>query len=102
MADYSKYKYYKGEKENPFSNGTEPFDYLREKFWILEEYNARDNTSFTFERLKNRFYPRIAKKVNGKWIFDCHFETNPPISGMVDLDASYDSDNFVFVNINQL
>jgi hypothetical protein len=101
MADYSKYKYYKGEKENPFSNGTTPFDYLKEKFWIIESYNSSDPEYFTFERLKERFYPRIAEKINGKWIFNCAFETTPPIYGRVDLEASYNSGEFIFIDTIQ-
>ncbi|MDR1896159.1 MAG: hypothetical protein LBR10_05145 [Prevotellaceae bacterium] len=65
MTDYSKYKYYKGEKENPFSNDTNPFDYYREKFWQIEAFdNGCNIANHTLAQTKERYYTILGYKLS--------------------------------------
>jgi hypothetical protein len=97
MADYSKYKYYKGEKENPYkciindvvhSNINTAFDALRGFMWIIEKNYAKGNVEG--EKFKDRIFSRwfgTPYKVKGHHVLRVYDEKRK-YEDCIDLDET--------------
>jgi hypothetical protein len=72
LADYSKYKYYKGERKNPFSdfidNNTSNddlyFKWLSKYLWKIEYWFIENDNN----ELKNRYFSKLGIKRDRKYL----------------------------------
>lgn len=82
MADFSKYKYYKGEKENPWekyktdNHYTGQPEWFYNIFWFLEKIRVQKGDK-EFEKYRHRVFGKwiAANEINGTYYFvdECTF-----------------------------
>ncbi|MDR1372332.1 MAG: hypothetical protein LBJ17_04290 [Dysgonamonadaceae bacterium] len=115
MKDYSMYKYYKGEKRNPYkkNNDVHLLDFFY-AFWIMEEFHflstGTKNSGLSFDDCKGHYFGKIAGydgwcsdfvykcMEKGLYVVKYLYEDNKRINLYVDVEKTYKKGEFVFLD----